>query len=77
MAIALYGYILALPFIFLYGMPIYAGLKHFGCANYYSAIIFGATPGIAWISWTHGSWLDPILWNGILIAFFLYHDTFA
>lgn len=68
--VAIYGFILALPFIFGYGMPIYYLLKHFDIANISTALVFGALPGVAWVLWTHSSWIDPVLWNGTLIAIF-------
>jgi hypothetical protein len=69
-AVAFYGFVIALPFVYLYGMPIYAALKTFGAANIGTGILVGALPGIAWVLWTHGSWIDPVLWNGTLIAAF-------
>lgn len=69
-AVAIYGFIIALPFVFGYGIPIYSLLKHFGIANIGTALVFGALPGVVWVLWTHSSWIDPVLWNGTLIAIF-------
>lgn len=67
-AISLYGVVVAMPFVFLYGAPIYALLKRFGAANFVTAAVVGALPGAAWVLWTRGSWVDPALWNGTLIG---------
>ena len=69
-AVGLYGSIIAVPFVFLYGMPLYALLRRHNAANYLSAVMVGALPGVAWVSWTRSSVVDPVLWNGVLIAFF-------
>ena len=71
-AVAIYGFIIALPFVFGYGIPIYALLKRFGLANFGTALIFGSLPGVAWVLWAHSSWIDPVLWNGTLIAIFYF-----
>lgn len=67
-AVALYSIIFAAPVVFLYGMPVYALLNRIYAANYLTAALIGALPGTAWVLWTHGSWIDPVLWDGILIA---------
>lgn len=69
-AVGLYGSIIAVPVVLLYGMPVYSLLHRVGAANYASAALIGALPGVSWVLWTRGSVLDPVLWNGILIAFF-------
>lgn len=68
LAVTIYGSLLAIPFTFLFGMPIYALLKRLGYANLFTAALFGAVPGVAWVNFTHSSWLDPALFNGISIA---------
>lgn len=71
-AVAIYGFIIALPFVFAYGMPTYALLNRYGVANLGTALLFGLMPGVGWVLWTHGSWIDPVLWNGTLIAIFYF-----
>ena len=63
-----YGALIALPVVIVYGMPLFAGLSRLHFANFATAAFFGALPGVLWILWTHESWVDPILWNGTLIA---------
>ncbi len=70
LAVGGYGFVLALPVVLIYGMPLYALLRKINCANPITALVVGALPGVAEILWTHGSWLDAILWHGVLIAFF-------
>ena len=70
--VAFYGFIIALPFILAYGMPTYALLNRYGVANLGMAILFGSMPGLAWVLCTHSSWIDPVLWNGTLIAIFYF-----
>jgi hypothetical protein len=72
LAVGLYGFVLALPVVFLYGMPTYAILSRFSAVNLATVVLFGALPGIAWVTWSRSSWLDPILWHGTLIAVFYY-----
>ncbi len=72
LAVGLYGFVIALPIVFLYGMPIYAILSRFSAVNVPTVLLFGALPGIAWVIWSQSSWLDPILWHGTLIAVFYY-----
>ena len=67
-AISIYGFFIALPFVYLYGMPIYALLRGAKAANIYTAVVVGALPGVLNVMTTHGGWRDPILWNGTLIA---------
>lgn len=67
-AIAFYGFIVALPFVYLYGMPLYAVLRKFDAANLGTGIVVGILPGLMWILWTHGNWIDAVLWIGTLIA---------
>ncbi len=64
----------AVPFVFLYGMPIHALLKRFGAAHWATAAVVGALPGAAWVLWTRGSWIDPALWNGTLIGIIYYRS---
>lgn len=71
-AVGIYGALIALSVVAVYGMPLFAFLRRAGLANPVTAVLFGALPGIAWVLWTHGSWLDPILWNGTLIALFYF-----
>lgn len=72
LAVGLYGFVLALPVVFLYGMPIYAILSRFSAVNLATVVFFGALPGTVWVTWSHSSWLDPILWHGTLIAVFYF-----
>jgi hypothetical protein len=67
-ALSVYGTLVAIPIVIVYGVPLYAALNRFGLANMFAALIFGAAPGVAWVIWTRGSWLDPILIDGTLIA---------
>jgi hypothetical protein len=67
-SVAFYGFLFGLPVVVLYGMPIYAVLRRFGAANQIAAVLFGGLPGVLWVQWTHGSWLDPVLWIGVLTA---------
>jgi hypothetical protein len=69
-AIGIYSVLVGFPSVLAYGMPVFALLRRLGFANTTTAIVFGALPGLIWVLWTRGSWLDPILWNGTLIAFF-------
>jgi putative exporter of polyketide antibiotics len=71
-AVAIYGFIIALPFVFAYGIPTYALLNRYGLANLGTSLLFGLMPGVAWVLWTHSSWIDPVLWNGTLIAIFYF-----
>ncbi|WP_143707489.1 hypothetical protein [Uliginosibacterium sp. TH139] len=70
LAVGGYGFILAIPVVLLYGMPLYALLRKINFANPVTALLVGAAPGVAEVLWTHGSWLDAILWHGVLIALF-------
>lgn len=67
-ALSIYGTLLAIPLVFLYGVPAYAVLNRFGSANAATALICGALPGIGWVMWTHSTWVDPMLIDGVLIA---------
>lgn len=66
LAVTIYGALLALLFVFVFGMPFYALLKRLGWLINIS--ILGAMPGVAWVSFTHSSYRDPALFNGISIA---------
>ena len=68
LALSIYGTLLAIPVVFLYGVPMYALLKRFGIANAVTALLCGALPGAGWVVWTHSTWVDPMLIDGILIA---------
>ena len=67
-AVGGYGFLFAIPVVFLYGMPLYAILRKVKSANPVSAAFFGAAPGIADVLWTHDTWLNAILWHGTLIS---------
>ncbi len=67
-AVGVSGFVLALPVVFIYGMPLYAFLRKMNCATPVTAVLVGAAPGITDVLWTHSSWLNPILWHGTLIA---------
>jgi membrane protein YdbS with pleckstrin-like domain len=67
-ALGIYGTLLALPAVFLYGVPLYAVLDRLGVANGITALACGALPGVAWVTWTHSPWVDPVLIDGVLIA---------
>lgn len=68
MFVGIYGSIIALPVVVAYGMPIFAILHWMGYANRVTAMLFGSLPGIIWVLWSHGSWFDPVLWNGVFIS---------
>ena len=72
LAVGLYGFVLALPVVLLYGFPVYAILRKLQALNLATVVLFGALPGMLWVVWTKGSWIDPVLWHGTLIAALYY-----
>lgn len=75
-AISLYGFLVAIPVVIIYGMPLYSFAARLGWATWWAALFFGALPGLLWIYWTHGPFADPILYNGTSIAV-LFHLLMA
>ncbi len=69
-AIGIYGVLIGFPVVLLYGAPVFALMRRLGFANNATAVVFGSIPGLIWVAWTHSGWLNPILWNGVLIALF-------
>ena len=69
-AIGIYGVLIGFPVVLLYGAPAFALMRRLGFANNATAVVFGALPGLIWVAWTHSGWLNPFLWNGVLIALF-------
>ena len=67
-AISFYGFIIALPIVAIYGVPLYSLIAKFGWASWWSVLSFGALPGLLWVMWTHSPIADPILFNGICIS---------
>ena len=55
------GLFIAIPFVFLYGVPLYALLLRFRLANVISAVVFGAAPGL--VAW----WQDDLIWQVVLM----------
>ena len=66
----IWGVLVGFPVVLVYGMPVFALMRRLGCANKATAIVFGALPGLILVIWGQGGWLNPILWNGVLIALF-------
>jgi len=69
-AVGIFGVLIGLPVVLLYGMPVFSLMRRLGYANRATAIVFGALPGLLWVVWTRSGWLHPALWNGVLIALF-------
>lgn len=67
-AMSLYGLLFAMPIVCLYGIPLYALLDWLRLTSWVTAFLFGSLPGVCWVLWMRGSWVDPILINGISIA---------
>jgi len=67
-ALSWYGFVLALPVVLLYGMPLYSLLNRLGFVNPFVAVLSGAFPGVIWVIWTKGTWTDPVLCDGLLIG---------
>jgi hypothetical protein len=69
-AVGIFGVLIGFPVVLVYGIPIFSLMSRLGYANRATAIVFGALPGLLWVIWTHSGWLNPALWNGVLIALF-------
>lgn len=69
-AVGIFGSLIGFPVVLVYGMPIFSLMSRLGYANRATAIVFGALPGLLWVIWTRSGWLNPALWNGVLIALF-------
>lgn len=67
-AMSLYGLLIAIPVVCVYGIPLYALLNKFKLASWPAAFLFGSLPGALWVFRTNESWVDPVLVNGICIA---------
>lgn len=67
-AIAVYGFLISLPFTFLYGVPIVSAGRRLGGVSVMLGAILGALPGAAWVMWTHDAFMHPVIWNGALIG---------
>lgn len=70
LALSFYGFVFALPVVFLYGLPLFSIFRMLKIANFGTGIFFGALPGIIWVLRVDGEWVNPVLWNGVLIAIF-------